>query len=153
MARDARVRRQLSRTVPFDDLVRAADPRRPTGVRRSGCGSPAGGAFPNPGRARVLWAGLEADEHAAPSSTGWPPARARPRPRPVPAPRAAGSRPHLTLARLGRPAEVSSWVRLLDGYDGPPWTVEGFALIASHLGEGPRKRPRYELVDTFTLGA
>jgi 2'-5' RNA ligase len=48
---------------------------------------------------------------------------------------------------------VSSWVRLLDGYAGPPWTVEGFALIASHLGEGPRKRPRYELVDTFTLGA
>ena len=47
---------------------------------------------------------------------------------------------------------MSSWVRLLDGYAGPPWTVEEFALIASHLGEGPRKRPRYELVESFTLG-
>ena len=48
---------------------------------------------------------------------------------------------------------MSSWVRLLDGYAGPPWTVEEFALIASHLGEGPRKRPRYELVESFTRNA
>ena len=28
-------------------------------------------------------------------------------------------RPHLTVARLRRPTEVSSWVRLLDTYEGP----------------------------------
>ncbi len=44
-------------------------------------------------------------------------------------------------------------MRLLDAYRGPVWEVTELALIASHLGEGPRKRPRYELVDSFTLGA
>ena len=101
----------------------------------------------------MLWAGLAGDEHADTElerlATG---ARA--------AATKAGAgaeggrfKAHLTLARLGRPAEVSSWVRLLDGYVGPPWTVDEFTLIASHLGEGPRKRPRYEPVDSFTLGA
>ena len=136
----------------LDDLVerltRAGRRRTAFGLRVAG-----GGAFPNPGRARVLWTGLEADEHARTEldrlATG---ARA--------AATKAGAdaeggrfRAHLTLARLGRPAEVSSWVRLLDGYAGPPWTVEDFTLIASHLGEGPRKRPRYELLEAFTLGA
>lgn len=136
----------------LDDLVerltRAGRRRTPFGLRVV-----AGGAFPNPGRARVLWAGLAGDEHADTElerlATG---ARA--------AATKAGAgaeggrfKAHLTLARLGRPAEVSSWVRLLDGYVGPPWTVDEFTLIASHLGEGPRKRPRYEPVDSFTLGA
>jgi len=61
-------------------------------------------------------------------------------------------RPHLTLGRLGRPAEVSSWVRLLDAYAGPAWTADRLTLVASHLGEGPRRRPRYEEVDSFPLG-
>ena len=53
--------------------------------------------------------------------------------------------PHVTLARLGRPANVTSWVRLLDAYDGPRWHVDEVALVASHLGEGPRRRPRHEV--------
>ena len=61
-------------------------------------------------------------------------------------------RPHVTVARLGRPAQVSSWVRLLDGYAGPTWATTGWALGASHLGEGPRRRPRYERVETFAVG-
>ncbi len=60
-------------------------------------------------------------------------------------------RPHVTLARLGRPAEVSRWVRLLDGYDGPAWTVDRMVLVESHLGEGPRKRPRYEVVEELPI--
>ncbi len=59
---------------------------------------------------------------------------------------------HLTLARLGRPQELTNWVRLLDAYQGPAWQVDEFALIESHLGEGPRKRPRYEVLDTFPFG-
>ena len=58
----------------------------------------------------------------------------------------------LTLGRLGRPDNVTSWVRLLDAYDGPAWAVDEIHLVASHLGEGPRKRPRYEVLETFGLG-
>ena len=58
-------------------------------------------------------------------------------------------RPHVTLARLGRPGEVSSWVRLLDGYAGPTWRTTEWTLVASHLGEGSRKRPRYEVLERF----
>ena len=52
-------------------------------------------------------------------------------------------RPHLTVARCGRPTEVTAWVRLLDGYRGPAWQADRLTLVASHLGEGPRRRPRY----------
>jgi 2'-5' RNA ligase len=135
----------------LDDLVerlaRAGRRRTPFSLRAVG-----GGAFPNPARARVLWAGLETDEHARTEldrlATGTRAAATR-----------AGAdanggrfKAHLTLARLGRPAEVSNWVRLLDAYDGPEWTVEEFALIESHLGEGPRRRPRHVVVETFALG-
>ncbi|WP_344149184.1 RNA 2',3'-cyclic phosphodiesterase [Nocardioides koreensis] len=111
-----------------------------------------GGAFPNAGRARVVWAGLDLDERARTEMD-----------RMATGARAAASRtgievdgkrfrPHLTLARLGRPEEVSSWVRLLDVYAGPAWTVDRLTLIASHLGEGPRGRPRYEVMEEFGLG-
>ncbi len=61
-------------------------------------------------------------------------------------------RPHLTIARLGRPAEVSSWVRLLDAYEGPEWTTTTYSLVASHLGEGPHNRPRHEVVEELEVG-
>ena len=31
-------------------------------------------------------------------------------------------------------------------------TVENPTLVQSHLGEGPRRRPRYEVVETFPVG-
>jgi 2'-5' RNA ligase len=110
-----------------------------------------GGAFPNPARARVLWAGLDLDEDGRTEldrlATGCRAAANR-----------AGIavdgqrfRPHVTLARIGRPTEASSWVRLLDGYAGPRWRADRIALVASHLGEGPRGRPRYETVQEFEL--
>lgn len=111
-----------------------------------------GGAFPDVARARVLWAGLglsEADaEEVRRMAVGARAAAAK-----------AGIevdgqrfRPHLTVARTGRPSEVSNWVRLLDAYAGPTWTTDRLSLIASHLGEGPRRRPRYELVSEFAVG-
>jgi len=111
-----------------------------------------GGAFPNAGRARVVWAGLDLDDHGRTELT-----------RLATGARAAASKSgiavdgqrfkaHVTLARLGRPAEVSRWVRLLDGYRGPAWTADHATLIASYLGEGPRGRPRYEVVEEFPLG-
>ncbi|MFC7497122.1 MULTISPECIES: RNA 2',3'-cyclic phosphodiesterase [unclassified Nocardioides] len=110
-----------------------------------------GGAFPNAGRARVLWAGLDLDDTGRTEldrlATGCRAAAGR-----------AGIdvdgqrfRPHLTVARIGHPSEVSDWVRLLDGYAGPRWTADRITLVASYLGEGPRGRPRYEEIGEFDL--
>jgi 2'-5' RNA ligase len=132
----------------YDDLVarldRAARKRSPMRARIAG-----GGAFPNVGRARVLVAGIETDgEQLGRAATGARAALSK-----------AGAqvdgqrfRPHLTVARMGRPVEATSWVRLLDAYAGPQWTVGEIVLVASHLGEGPRRRPRHERVETFSLG-
>jgi 2'-5' RNA ligase len=112
-----------------------------------------GGAFPNVGRARALWAGLDLDEpgrvelgrlaagaRAAASRSGIAVDGAR-------------FKPHLTVARLRHPQEATAWVRLLDAYRGPPWTLDSVDLVASHLGEGPRNRPRYETLASFPLGS
>ena len=135
----------------LDDLIerlgRAAARRTSFDTRIAG-----GGAFPNAGRARVLWAGLDLDASGRTQldrlATGCRAAANR-----------AGIavdgqrfRPHVTLARLGHPTEVSSWVQLLDAYAGPPWRVDRVALIASYLGEGPRGRPRYETFEELELG-
>lgn len=134
-------------------LDRAAARRDPFVLRVAG-----GGAFPNPAHARVLYADVVA---ADPDDMGMPAALeeldhlAR-------GARAALSkagaavdgqrfRPHLTLARIGHPEEVSNWVRLLDSYEGPAWTVDEIELVVSHLGEGPRRTPRYESLETFAL--
>jgi 2'-5' RNA ligase len=151
---------QLHVTVAFlaevpdrklDDLVerlgRAAARRRPVPTRIGG-----GGAFPNAARARVLWAGLDVDDAGRTELS-----------RMATGARAAASRAgidvdgqrfraHLTVARLGRPAEVSRWVRLLDDYAGPDWVAERLDLVASYLGEGPGGRPRYEVVESFPVG-
>ena len=134
----------------LDELVerlgRAAARRTAFETRVAG-----GGAFPNAGRARVLWAGLDLTEEGRTElsrmATG---ARAAANRSGVPV---EGQRfkPHVTLARLGRPEEVSSWVRLLDAYAGPSWTADRISLVASYLGEGPRGRPRYEVVEEFVL--
>jgi 2'-5' RNA ligase len=134
----------------LDDLVerlgRAAARRHAFAATVAG-----GGAFPNVGRARVLWAGLDLDEGArtelSRSATG---ARAAANRAGVPVD-GQRFRPHITVARLGHPQEVTSWVRLLDTYRSPTWTVDRTTLVASYLGEGPRGRPRYEAVQEFAL--
>lgn len=129
-----------------DRLERAARRRTPFTLQVAG-----GGAFPHAGRARVLFADLVADETAGTEldrlATGARAAASKAGMRVD----GARFRPHLTLARLGHPDEVTNWVRLLDTYAGPTWLVEDIALIASHLGEGPRRRPRYEVLGTFGL--
>jgi 2'-5' RNA ligase len=128
-----------------DRLERAAQKRRPTTATITG-----GGAFPNVARAKVLWAGVDVDDPAeldrlasgartAASTSGIEVDGRR-------------FRRHVTVARMGRPVETTPWVRLLDAYRGPSWALDEVALVASHLGEGPRRRPRYETVATFPLG-
>jgi len=141
----------------YDDLVdrlhRAARKRRPTDARIAG-----GGAFPQVGKAKVLYAGIETTLDASPEVGAEELRRMATGARAAVAKAGAGVdgqrfRPHLTLARLGRPAEATRLVRVLEAYRGPAWTAEEIALVASHLGEGPRNRPRHEVVETFTLGA
>ncbi len=134
----------------LDDLVerlgRAAARRTAFETAISG-----GGAFPNAARARVLWAGLDLDEHGRTEldrlATGCRAAANRAG-IPVDGQR---FRPHVTVARLGRPQEASSFVRLLDAYAGPRWVADRLTLVESHLGEGPRGRPRYVDVAEFDL--
>ncbi len=135
----------------YDDLVdrlgRAARKRHPVAARIAG-----GGAFPDAARAKVVYAGVQASDPDAEElrrmASG---ARA--------AVATSGAevdgqrfRPHLTLARVHRPVEATKFIRLLDAYSSPTWTVGELALVASHLGEGPRNRARHEVVETFSLG-
>ena len=134
----------------YDDLLarleRAARKRRAMRAAITG-----GGAFPHVGRAKVLWAGVELDDPVELSrlATGCRAAASKA------GIEVAGERfkPHVTLARMGgRPVEATRWVQVLDGYRGPTYELDEISLIASHLGEGPRKRPRYEVMEAFGLG-
>src|SRR5680860_999910 len=133
----------------LDDLVarltRAAHRRTRFSLAVAGAG-----AFPNQGRAKVLYAGLDMGDEREELSRLATGARA--------AANKAGAdadggrfHPHVTLARIGRPAEATRWIRVFDAYRGPEWTASEITLIESHLGEGPHRRPRYEVVDTFPL--
>ena len=110
-----------------------------------------GGAFPNAAASKVLYAGLDLTDDARTeldrAATGARAAATR-----------AGLeadgkrfRPHLTVAWIGRPTDTTNWVRLLDGYAGPAFTVERIALVASYLGEGPRNRPRHEVLEELPM--
>jgi 2'-5' RNA ligase len=126
-------------------LTRAARKRAPMTLRLAG-----GGAFPNPGRAKVLWTRVQVDDpieldrlatgcRAAATKAGIA----------VPGER---FKPHLTLARSGRPFEATRWLRVFEAYRGPEFALDRVSLVVSHLGEGPRGRPRYQVVEEFELG-
>lgn len=130
----------------LERLARAARRRPPIDLAVRG-----GGAFPNPARAKVVYAALDAGDdgvHLHRLATGTRAAAQKSGADSV------GGRfhPHVTLARVGRPVDVTRWLRVLDTYRGPRWRVEEIALVESHLGEGPRNRPRYQVVETFPLG-
>lgn len=102
-----------------------------------------GGAFPDVARARVLWAGLSSQRPLEALATGARNAAV-----------ASGVevdgqrfRPHLTLGRLNPPRDVVKWVRLLDTYRSPAWTVDSVALVQSHL-----KEHRHEVLAEVPLG-
>jgi RNA 2',3'-cyclic 3'-phosphodiesterase len=138
----------------FERLQRIAARRNRLVLRVAGAG-----AFPHAGRAKVIWAGLEHEgesegelegehEDLGKLATGVRAAAAKS------GIKVDGGRfrPHLTLARLGRPGDVTRWLRVLDPYAGPSWQAHEVALIASYLGQGPNGRPRHEVAQTFELG-
>ncbi len=136
------------RVEPFIEVLEEAAGRRtPFEARIAG-----GGAFPDPSRGRVLYADVVLGEPESLElerlSSGCRTAATR-----------AGIevdgqrfRPHITLARLNRPTELTRWIRLLDAYSGPAWTAVSVTLLASHLGEGPHGRPRYEVLAEVPVG-
>lgn len=133
-------------------LATAAARRQPFEVHIAG-----GGAFPHVAEAKVLWVGVQpAHEEAAVDALAELELLAAGARSALAKSGAAVDgqrfRPHVTLARLGFPEELSNWVKLLDAYEGPAWHVDTLSLVRSHLGEGPRRTPRYETVAEFPLG-
>jgi RNA 2',3'-cyclic 3'-phosphodiesterase len=131
----------------LERLARAGRRRRPFDMRIVG-----GGAFPGAASAKVLYAatsGTPADEEELRRLATGARAAATKAGAPVDGSR---FRPHVTLARLRRPTDVVRWLRVLDTYESRPWTVSDYVLVRSHLGEGPRGRPRHEVVDVLALG-
>lgn len=131
----------------LERLTRAGRRRDPFTLRLTGAG-----AFPNPARAKVVYAGAEAApedlEELRRLSVG---ARAAAN-KSGAAADGATFRPHLTLARTRRPVDATRWLRVLSTYRSRAFTVTDFALVESHLGQGPGNRPRYDVVQSFVLG-
>lgn len=128
----------------LERVQRAASRRNPLALRLVGAG-----AFPHAGHAKVLWAGLEHDGEELMRLAGGVRAAAA---RSGITVDGARFRPHLTLARLGRPADVTRLLAVLEQYAGPSWQAREIALMASYLGQGPKGRPRHEVRATFELG-
>lgn len=130
-----------------DRLTRACAKRSPISLSVAG-----GGAFPHVLHAKVLWAGLDLGEPDREElrrlSVGCRAAAAKS------GAEVDGARlhPHLTLARLNRPADVHRWVQVVDTYVSRPWVAHEVTLIESRLGQGHRGRPRYEVAGTYPLG-
>ncbi len=115
----------------------------PTGAARiSGVGT-----FPNPGRPRVLWAGIEADAHVRDVRQGLEMLcrDAGVDPDPVP------WRPHVTLGRMkgGRPEWLSGFVAEHEALAMEPFGVGSITLYDSIPGA---TGVRYEPVATCTAG-
>lgn len=135
-------------TRSFEELVErlavAAARRSPFEVSLGG-----GGAFPDPSRAKVVYADVTTsdDSELRQLSVGARAAITKS------GAEVEGGRftPHVTLARSGRPFEASRWLRVLDTYRGPTWPATELTLVESHLGEGPRGRPRHEVVARLPL--
>ena len=114
------------------------------------------GAFPHPDRAKVLWLGVvaaEDDPGAEPVARLHAAAAAARTAATVSGIEVDGAtfRPHLSLARLRRPMSATRWLRVLDTYRSPAWAADAVTLVASHLGQGPAGRPRYETLQTIAL--
>jgi 2'-5' RNA ligase len=124
-------------------LAAAALPRPQFELSLAGAGS-----FSNPSRAKVLWCGVTGDLERLRALSD--------------ATRSAANqagvvvdgqkhRPHLTLARAGRPVQATRWLRVFETFQSAKWVVGEIDLIESHLGQGPNRHPRYETRERFPL--
>lgn len=110
-----------------------------------------GGAFPGPSRARVVWAGLDADRAALAALAASVAAGARRAGAPSPD-EDRRFRAHITLARLREPADVRPLTEGLADLAGTPWTATEIQLIRSHLpGPGAGRTPVYTSLAAWPL--
>ena len=131
----------------LERLARAARRRRRFETRIAG-----GGAFPERRRGRACSGpGSTSTRPAAPSSTGPRPVPGRLPDGPASTSTGSGSARTSPWRAWAGPTGVTEWIEVLDAYAGPAWPSTSCTLIASYLGEGPRKRPRYEVVETFRM--
>lgn len=90
------------------------------------------GAFPNPRRPRVLWAGLDGDflllqQIAEAVNRACRPFIEKPEGRPF--------SPHLTLARFAQPTAIQNLIGENSEVSFGAWTAKSFALVRSGMGE------------------
>ncbi len=104
-----------------------------------------GGAFPRPSRATVLWAGISTAGGLGPLAASV--AAAARRAGAPPPDEGRRYRPHLTLARLRQPADISPLTAALAGFSGRSWTAADVRLIRSNL----RGQPRYTELGRWPL--
>lgn len=105
------------------------------------------GAFPNPAAGRVLYRGvadgsprlsaLSRRVRTAADRVGVPSDNAK-------------HLPHLTLARRGRPGELTRWLRIVDSFPTASFEVTEFHLVRSRLR---RSGAHHEVLHTVTSGA
>jgi RNA 2',3'-cyclic 3'-phosphodiesterase len=110
-----------------------------------------GGAFPAAARARVVWAGIEADRAVLDRLAASVAAGARRAGAPPPD-EGRRYRPHITLARLREPADVRPLTAELAGLAGSGWTAGHIQLIRSHqASHEPGRPPSYENLASWPL--
>jgi 2'-5' RNA ligase len=110
-----------------------------------------GGAFPSPAKARVLCAHIDGEPQAL-SDLGRLAASVAAGARRAGAPppdEGRRYRPHLTLARSKRPANLGPLVAALSGFSGAAWDATTVELIRSYTGS----EPRYETIGNWPLRA
>lgn len=127
------------------------------------------GTFGSTRRARVLWLGLDGQTAALRALAAS--CRAAGRRAGLQADGLAADaryRPHITLARVTPPGDVSAVTAALTGAltdespdtatedatgaDHPAWRANELALVRSDLGAGPRGRARHTVISRFPLG-
>jgi RNA 2',3'-cyclic 3'-phosphodiesterase len=126
------------------ELERAAGGQHGQEIAVRGCG-----AFPDGRRARVLWAGVQADLDALGALAAAVAAAARRAGAPPPDEREY--RPHLTLAYARKAADVRPLTEELADLAGSHWTVSRIHLVRSHPGVSGGSPPRYEDLASWPL--
>jgi RNA 2',3'-cyclic 3'-phosphodiesterase len=108
-----------------------------------------GGAFPSAGKARVLCSHIdgEPDQLEALRALAASVAAGARRAGAPPPDEGRRYRPHLTLARSRRPADLRALVERLAGYAGQPWDAAEIGLILSKTGP----KPSYQTLSTWPL--
>lgn len=61
-------------------------------------------------------------------------------------------RPHLTLARADGSSDLRALAAALADLASPSWTADELHLVQSHLGDGPDRTARHEVVARWPLG-